>query len=188
MSKEEFDRMPLDQKITYIIDNLRDLTDDIAEQAVNILVQAGEIEYAVVLARDKGMIDKAIAILVDEGDYLWAALIAKNASKSEESKKLYAEGLRFYIDMEMFGRAISAAIALKLPSEEIEGLFMKGIEAESRGTDMAQNRAVLESAMESLEIALLGKEDDMSKQIIDALQSERARITKVADEKEVKNF
>jgi len=186
MSKDEFDRMPLHQKITYIIENLRDLTDDIAEQAVDILVQAKELEYAVVLARDKGMIDKAIEILVCEGDYLWAALIAKNAGKCEESKKLYAEGLRFYIDMEMFGRAISAAIALKLPPKEIDGLFREGIEAESRGIDMAQNRAVLESAMESLEIALLGREDEMSKQIIDSLQSERAIIIKLSDEKEEK--
>ncbi|MCJ7445859.1 MAG: hypothetical protein MUO26_15290 [Methanotrichaceae archaeon] len=174
--KDEFERLSNAQKLMYIIENLRNLPDDIAEQAVDILIEARETEYAVVIAKDKGMIKKAIDILVNEGDYLWAALIAKNAGMAHESKRLYEDGLKFYIEMEMFGRAISAATALKYPQEEIDSLFMKGIEVESRNTDLAQNRAMLGNAMESLEIALLGREDEISKEIIDLIRAEKSRM------------
>ncbi len=113
--KEEFERMTFDQKVSYLLANRNELPDELALDGVKMLAQAGEIEYAVVLARDKGMIDKAIQILVDAGDYLWAAMIAKNANRDGESENLYREGLQYYIDMEMFGHAISAATALGLP-------------------------------------------------------------------------
>jgi hypothetical protein len=167
--------MPRDEKISYIVDNLRNLPDDIAEEAVEVLVQAKEIEYAVVLAREKGMIRRAIQILVDEGDYLWAALIAKNAGLPEEAERLYQEGLSFYIDMEMYGRAISAATALRMPQEEIDALFRKGIEVESRGMDLSRGRAILDSAMESLEISLIGRDDGISQQVREGLAEERKR-------------
>jgi hypothetical protein len=88
--------MSFDQKLSFLVDNLKDLPDELAEDGVEVLQQAGEIEYAVVLARDKGMITRAIDILVDEGDYLWAALIAKNAGLDDESERLYSEGLGYY--------------------------------------------------------------------------------------------
>jgi hypothetical protein len=174
--KEEFNGMPYDQKLAYVIENIRNMPDDIVDLAINILVEAKETEYAVVLARDKGMIMKAIDILVNEGDYLWAALIANNAGMTDESELLYREGLKFYIDMEMFGRAVSAATALKLPPEEIDSLFIKGIEVESRNTNLVDNRAMLESVMESLEIALIGKEDEISRDVLNLIQAEKSRI------------
>jgi len=65
---EEFERMPFEEKVSYLIENLRKLPDELAEVGVEVLAKAGETEYAVVLARDKGMIDKAMAVLVDAGD------------------------------------------------------------------------------------------------------------------------
>ena len=168
--------MHLDEKIAYLVDNLHNLPDEIASEGVDILSKAGEIEYAVVLARDKGMIQKAIDILVDSGDYLWAALIAKNAGMEEESKRLYTDGLAYYIDMEMFGRAISAAIALGFPPVEVEALFRKGIEVESRTLDLGRTRAMIDSAMDSLEIAMIGKEDEISTGVRNAIKDERARM------------
>ncbi|TFH50363.1 MAG: hypothetical protein E4G89_03495, partial [Methanothrix sp.] len=125
--KEEFERMPFDEKVSYLVENLRELQDELAKEGIEILAKAGETEYAVVLARDKGMIDKAIAILVDAGDFLWAALIAKNAGQDALSEKLYRDGLQYYVEMEMFGRAISAANALGLSPDEIDDLYRRGI-------------------------------------------------------------
>jgi hypothetical protein len=171
--EEEFQEMSHSQKVEYLIENLKCLSDEIAEQGVEILANAGETEYAVVLARDKGMIQKAIQILVDEGDYLWAALIAKNAGLTAQSDMLYQEGLSYYIEMEMFGRAISAATALKMPPYEIDALFSRGIEVESRGSDLGQARTMIDCAMESLEIALIGREDELSREVMEALREER---------------
>lgn len=168
--------MPFDQKLSFLVDNLNDLPDELAEEGVEVLRQAGEIEYAVVLARDKGMIQKAIDILVDEGDYLWAALIARNAGLEDESKRLYSEGLGYYIDMEMYGRAVSAATALKLPQEEIEGLFMKGVEVESRTMNLEQTKAMLEYAMDSLESAILARDDELSREIAAAIDRNRRKM------------
>lgn len=165
--------MPFDAKVSYLVDNLRSLPDELVEQGVEILAQAGETEYAAVLARDKGMTQKAIDILVDAGDYLWAALIAKNAGKAEESERLYKEGLEYYVDMEMYGRAISAATALNMPADKIDALFRKGVEFESRGTDTSRAKAMIEDAMDSLEIALIGRDDEMSKGVMSAIQSKR---------------
>jgi len=176
LKNEEFQKMTFDQKVSYLVDNLRDLPDELAEQGVEILASAGETEYAAVLARDKGLVDKAISILVNEGDYLWAALIAKNDGRAEESGRLYRDGLQYYIDMEMFGRAISAATALGLPADQVDDLFRRGIESESRGMDIAHARAMIDSAMESLEIHLIGREDEISRQIMTAVNEERGKM------------
>jgi hypothetical protein len=173
---EEFQEMPLDRKIEYLIENLKDLPDEIAEQGIEILAKTGETEYAVVLARNKGMIQKAIQILISEGDFLWAALIAKNAGITAQAKMLYKEGLSYYIEMEMFGRAISAATALNMPPYEIDTLFTRGIEVESRGSDLGQARIMIDCAMESLEIALIGREDKLTQEVMNALKEERERV------------
>ncbi len=181
---DEFQKMSFDQKLSYLIDNLKDLPNELAEQGVEVLLQAGEVEYAVVLARDKGMTARAIEILVDEGDYLWAALIAKNTGMADESERLYREGLGYYLDMEMYGRAISAATALKLPPEEIQGLYMKGIEVECRTMDLDQTRCVLDYALDSLESAIMGRDDELSQEIMAAIDEERQRL---ADQDEMAN-
>jgi len=167
--------MPFDQKVSYLVENLNSLPDELAEQGVEILAKAGETEYAAVLARDKGMIDKAVQILVDAGDFLWAALIAKNAGREDESNRLYREGLAYYSDMEMYGRAISAATALMLPPDEIDALFRRGIESETRGMDLGHARAMIDCALESLEIALIGRDDELSGQVMQAVNEERKK-------------
>jgi hypothetical protein len=176
--REEFERMPFDQKVSYLVENRNNLPDDLAEDAVSVLVQAGEIEYAVVLARDKGMIDEAIRILVDAKDYLWAGLIARNAKRDGQSETLYSDGLQYYIDMEMFGRAISAASALGLPADEIDDLFRRGIESESKGMDLDHTRDMIDSALQSLDISLIGRDDELSLQIMKSLNEEREKRAK----------
>ena len=173
MFRDDFQNMRSDERISYLIENLRVVPDDLAEQGVEILLQANEMEHAIVLARDKGMIKRAIGILVDAGDYLWAALIAKNAGLMEESLRLYKEGLGYYIDMEMYGRALSAATALKLPPDEIDALFRKGMEVESRSMNLGAARAMIDNAMESLEISLLGRDDELSEELTTAMKAER---------------
>lgn len=168
--------MRFDEKVSYLIENLRGVPDELADQGVEVLLQANEIERAVVLARDKGMTSRAIGILVDAGDYLWAALIARNAGLEEESARLYREGLDYYTDMEMYGRALSAATALKLPPDEIDALFRKGMEVESRSMNMGAARATIDNAMESLEISLLGRADGLSEEVMEAMKAERKRM------------
>lgn len=180
--KEEFDKMTFEEKVSFLVENLKALPEDIAEEGIDILAQAGETEYAVVLARDKGKIDKAIRVLVEAGDYLWAALIAKNAGHLTRSQELYREGLQYYIEMEMFGRAFSAATALGLSPDVIDDLFRSGIARESRDSDLAHSRDMIECAMQSLDLSLLGREDEMSLELIKAVQEQRKRIAK--EEKE----
>ncbi|HNU40786.1 MAG TPA: hypothetical protein PKI26_10845 [Methanothrix sp.] len=182
--KEEFDKMTFEEKVSFLVDNLRALPDSLAEEGIDILAQAGETEYAVVLARDKGKIDKAIRVLVEAGDYLWAALIAKNAGHLTRSQELYREGLQYYIEMEMFGRAVSAATALGLSPDVIDDLFRSGIARESRDSDLAHSRDMIECAMQSLDLSLLGREDEMSLELIKAVQEQRERMA--SDEKEEK--
>jgi hypothetical protein len=182
MLRDDFLSLRFDEKVSYLIENLRVVPDELAEEGVEVLLQANEIEHAVVLARDKGMIKRAIGILVDAGDYLWAALIARNAGLMEESLRLYKDGLSYYIDMEMYGRALSAATALKLPPDEIDALFRKGMEVESRSMNLGTARAVIDNAMESLEISLLGREDELSEEVKAAMKAERRRM---ADRDEV---
>jgi hypothetical protein len=176
MLEQDFQNMRFDEKVSYLIENLKCVPDELAQQGVEVLLQANETELAVVLARDKGMIKRAIGILVDSGDYLWAALIAKNADLMEESQRLYREGLSYYIDMEMYGRALSAASALKLPPDEIDALFRKGMEVESRSMNLGAARAMIENTMESLEISLLGREDDLSQEVMLAMKAEREKM------------
>ena len=176
MLEQDFQSMRFDEKVSYLIENLKCVPDELAQQGVEVLLQANETELAVVLARDKGMINRAIGILVDSGDYLWAALIAKNAGLMEESQRLYREGLSYYIDMEMYGRALSAASALKLPPDEIDALFRKGVEVESRSMNLGAARAMIDNAMESLEISLLGREDDLSQEVMLAMKAEREKM------------
>jgi len=178
--REEFERMTFEQKVSYLMEreNRNKLPDDLAREGVALLAQAGEIEYAAAMARDRGMIDEAIRILVDARDYLWAALIAKNAGRMSQSEMLYQDGMQFYIDMEMFGRAISAATALGMPADRIDDLFRRGVESESRGMDLEHSRGMIESAMESLDISLIGREDEIAVQITKALSEERERRMK----------
>ena len=182
--KEEFDKMTFEEKVSFLVDNLRALPDDLSEEGIDILAQAGETEYAVVLARDKGRIDKAISVLVQAGDYLWAALIAKNAGQLSRSQELYREGLQYYIEMEMFGRAISAATALGLSPDVIDDLYRSGIARESRDTDLAHSRDMIECAMQSLDLSLIGREDELSLELMKAVQEQRERMA--SDEKEEK--
>lgn len=181
--KEEFERMTFDQKVSYLLANRNDLPDELALEGVKLLAQKGEIEYAVVLARDKGMIDRAIQILKDAGDYLWAAMIAKNAARDGQSENLYREGLQYYIEMEMFGHAISAATALGLPPNEVDALFRRGIESESSGMDLAHTRDMIDCALESLDIALIGRDDEVSRQVLSALNEEREKMEKEDQDK-----
>lgn len=178
--REEFEKMTFEEKVYYLMEkeNRDGLPDDLTGESVSVLAQAGEIEYAAALARDRGMIDEAIRILVDAGDYLWAALIAKNAGRTSQSQMLYQEGIEYYIEMEMFGRAVSAATALGLPADRIDNLFRLGIESESRGMDLERSRGMIESAMESLDISLIGREDEMSLQIMKSLKEEREKRQK----------
>lgn len=181
--KAEFERMPFEEKVSYLVENLKELPDELVEEGIEVLAKAGETEYAAVLARDKGMIDKAIAVLVGAGDYLWAALIAKNAGQGALSKKLYRDGLQYYIEMEMFGRAISAANALGLPSDEIDDLYRRGVLRESRDVDLAHSRDMIDCAMQSLDIAIIGRDDELSQQVIKALHEEQEKRAKEDQDK-----
>jgi hypothetical protein len=185
--KEEFERMPLDEKVSYLVENYKKLPDELTAEGLKVLVAADETEFAVVLARDKGLIDEAIAILVNAGDYLWAALIAKNAGRAEESEKLYNEGLEYYVGNEMFGRAISAATALMLPPDEIDAIFRMGVEVESRGMDLTNGQRLIDCAMESLEIALTGRDDELSMQVMAAMNEDREKRAKKLQENDRKS-
>ena len=149
-----FEYMPFEDKVDYIINNRDNLPNDLVDRAINLLVQAGEIEHAATMARDRGLINRAIEILVEAGDYLWAALMAKNAGMEEEAKHLYTQGLGFYIDRSEYGRAVAAAQALNLPMEEIVALFYKGVETESRYFDAEHARALIDQLGPELQIAL----------------------------------
>jgi hypothetical protein len=173
--KEEFERLSFDEKVSYLVENLGKLPDELAKEGVELLAKAGETEYAVVLARDKGLIDKAMAILVDAGDFLWAALIAKNAGQDALSQKLYRDGLQYYIENEMFAGAISAANALGLSPDEIDDLYRRGIASESKGVDLAHSRDMIDCAMQSLDISLIGRDDEL---IMKALHEEREKRAK----------
>jgi hypothetical protein len=162
--KEEFERMPFAEKVSYLIENLRDLPEELAKEGIEVLAAAGETEYAVVLARDKGMIDKSIAILVDAGDYLWAALIAKNAGRDALSEKLYRDGLKYYVEMEQFAGAVSAANALGLSPDEIDDLYRRGVARESRGIDLAHSRDMINCVMQSLDLSLIEEREKRAKE------------------------
>lgn len=167
--------MTFEEKVSYLIEKRRELPDELALEGIEILAKAGETEYAVVLARDKGMTDKAIAILTDAGDYLWAALIAKNAGQESLSQKLYRDGLQYYVEMEMFGRAISAATALGISQDEIDDLFRRGVARESQGVDLTHSRDMIDCAMQSLDMSIIGRDDELSRQVIQAVHEQREK-------------
>jgi hypothetical protein len=89
---------------------------------------------------------------------------------------MYREGLSYYIDMEMYGRALSAASALNLPPDEIDALFRKGMDVESRSMNLGAARAMIDNAMESLEISLLGRVDELSEKVVAAMKTERKSL------------
>jgi len=180
MPIEDFEKMSRDDQILYLTENLRDLNDDLIEPGIDILIGAGETEFAIALAKDTGRIDRAIKIAIEEGDYLWAALIAKKAGRLEDSKRLYQEGLEYYVSMEMYGRAISAGRALGLPNDQIDHLFEVGVNHERRKMDTGRIGYALETVATSLENALIGRDDDIADDLRKAMAEERERTLKRA--------
>ncbi|MDI9616481.1 MAG: hypothetical protein QFX31_03855 [Methanothrix sp.] len=171
--RESFDEMGPQQRLEYVINNLRNLPDELVEPAIDLLLRANEIEYAVVLCREHGMIQRAVDILVDAGDYLWAAQITKSAGFPEEAERLLRSGLEYYISMEMYGRAISAATALNLPPDQIDALYREGIAFESRSMDLSRAHAALESMMSA--VAMLETDEEMKRELMEAIQDELER-------------
>lgn len=187
ISIADFEKMSRDDQILCLIENLRDLDDELVDPGIDLLIGAGETELAIALAKDSGRVDRAIEIAAGEGDYLWAALIAKKAGQEDESKMLYQEGLAYYVSEEMYGRAVSAGQALGLPPEQIDHLFEAGVNAERRKMDTGRIGYALETVALSLENALLGRDDDMADDLRKAMAEERERISKRAaaeDQKE----
>jgi len=187
ISIADFEKMSRDDQVLYLIENLRDLDDELVDPGIDLLIGAGETELAIALAKDSGRVDRAIEIAAGEGDYLWAALIAKKAGQEDESKMLYQEGLAYYVSEELYGRAVSAGQALGLPPEQIDHLFEAGVNAERRKMDTGRIGYALETVALSLENALLGRDDDMADDLRKAMAEERERISKRAaaeDQKE----
>jgi hypothetical protein len=182
MTIEDFEKMSRDDQVLYLTENLRDLDDELVEPGIEILIGADETELAIALARDSGRIDRAVEIAAGEGDYLWAALIAKKAGGEEESKRLYQEGLVYYVSEEMYGRAVSAGRALGLPEEQIERLFEAGVNSERRKMDTGRVGYALESVALSLENALIGRDDEIAEDLRKAIAEERERILRRATE------
>ncbi len=169
----DFRDMNPQERLSYLKENVRGLPPELVEEGVDLLAEAGEVELAAMLARDNGLVRRAIQVLMDAGDYLWAALIAKNAGLSEEAERLYREGLEYYVGMEMYGRAISAATALRLPPDQIDHLMRQGIAHESSEMDMGRARMALEGFAASLEAAIGERDDDLSREVMAALKEER---------------
>lgn len=169
--KDRFAEMSNDERLTYVIENLRCLPDDLIDDAFDLLIKADEIEYAVLLAREHGQIEKAISILVKAGDYLWASQIARSFGMSEEADILLHQGLEYYLAMEMYGRALSAAQALKLPADRIDAIFREGIAFESCNLDLSRGQA----AMQSMISTLSGMNDEISTKLREAIIEEMSR-------------
>ncbi|MGC9515884.1 hypothetical protein [Methanocrinis sp.] len=182
ISIDDFDKMSPEDQVLYLTENMRSLPEELVDPGIEILIGAGETELAIALAKDSGRVDRAVEIAAGEGDYLWAALIAKKAGGEEESKRLYEEGLIYYISEEMYGRAISAGQALGLPQEEIDLLFEAGLRAESRKMDLGRVGYALESVALSLESALAGRDDEIAEGLRRAMREERERISRRAAE------
>ncbi len=178
ISIADFEKMSRDDQVLYLAENLRDLDDELVEPGIEILIGAGETELAIALAKDSGRTDRAVEIAADEGDYLWAALIAKKAGRDDESKRLYQEGLAYYVSEEMYGRAVSAGRALGLPAEQIDRLFEAGVKSERRKMDMGRIGYALDTIALSLESALLGRDDEMAEDLRKAMAEERERISR----------
>jgi len=186
ISMADFEKMSRDDQVLYLTENLRDLDDELVDPGIDLLIGAGETELAIALAKDSGRIDRAVEIAAGEGDYLWAALIAKKAGKEDEAKRLYEEGLAYYVSEEMYGRAISAGRALGLPQEQIDHLFEAGMNAERRKMDTGRVGYALETVALSLENALIGRDDEMADDLRKAMEEERERISRRALSKDQK--
>ena len=167
--------MSKEDQLSYLIENLRDLPEDLVEDGIEMLVSAGETEYAIALATDQDKTEQAIGIALENGDYLWAALIAKKAGRKEESQRLYREGLDYYVSMEMYGRAVSVARALKLPQDEIDRLYHEGIRVESKWMDPGRTQAALDSLATTLEGALMGRDDETAEELRAVMREEMER-------------
>jgi hypothetical protein len=166
-----FSDMTQKDQLQFIIDNLQHLPAELVQAGLDLLVRANEIEYAVVLARDHGQIDKAIEILVDAGDYLWAGQIADKAGRREDAIAIHQAGLQYYISMKMYGRAIAAASALQLSNFAIDELYMQGIAHEGQCLDMGRAQAAMQSAIASIKIALCRNGDMQSEALSEELMS-----------------
>ncbi len=145
------------------------------EEGIEMLVSAGEVEYAIALATDQGKTEQAIGIALENGDYLWAALIAKKAGRTEESQRLYREGLDYYVSMEMYGWAVSVARALKLPQDEIDRLYHEGIRVERRCMDVGRAQVALDCLAMTLEGALMGRDDETAEELRAVMREEMER-------------
>lgn len=178
ISMADFEKMSRDDQVLYLTENLRDLDDELVDPGIDLLIGAGETELAIALAKDSGRVDRAVEIAAGEGDYLWAALIAKKAGKEEVAKRLYEDGLAYYVSEEMYGRAISAGRALGLPQEQIDHLFEAGMNAERRKMDTGRIGYALETVALSLENALIGRDDEMADDLRKAMEEERERISR----------
>ncbi len=178
ISMADFEKMSRDDQVLYLTENLRDLDDELVDPGIDLLIGAGETELAIALAKDSGRVDRAVEIAAGEGDYLWAALIAKKAGREDEAKRLYEEGLAYYVSEEMYGRAISAGRALGLPQEQIDHLFEAGMNAERRKMDTGRIGYALETVALSLENALIGRDDEMADDLRKAMEEERERISR----------
>jgi hypothetical protein len=64
----------------------------------------------------------------------------------------------------------------------IDDLYRSGIARESRDTDLAHSRDMIECAMQSLDLSLMGREDEISLELMRAVQEQRERIEKQGDE------
>jgi hypothetical protein len=77
--------------------------------------------------------------------------------------------------MEMFGRAISAASALGMSADVIDDLYRSGIAKESQGMDLTHGQDMIECAMQSLDLSIMGREDEISQQVKKALHEVQAK-------------
>jgi len=78
----------------------------------------------------------------------------------------------------LFAGAISAANALGRSPDEIDDLYRRGIASESKGVDLAHSRDMIDCAMQSLDISLIGRDDELSQKVMKALHEEREKRAK----------
>jgi hypothetical protein len=182
ISSVDFKKMSREYQVLYLTENLRDLPEDLVDPGIDLLIGAGETELAISLAKDSGRVERAVKIAVDDGDYLWAAMIAKKAGRNEESKSLYKEGLDYYVSTEKYERAVSAGQALGLPQDQIDHLLEAGIRSESRKMDLGRVQYAMESMAVSLENALVGRDDEMAEELRKTMEVEREKMMRRAAE------
>jgi hypothetical protein len=74
-----------------------------------------------------------------------------------------------------------------LPPDEIDAIFRRGVEVESRGMDLTNGQRLIDCAMESLEIALIGRDDELSMQVMSAMNEDREKRAKKLQENDRKS-